>query len=860
MSIEGFLSADNHIEAITPRDPEQLVAQLQSSFGMKKVHKTARQFIESTAGVSLIKGPFRVRGMGSIDVGEIGDLSLPALPVGGTEGCDFWLMLDSGRVSTQRPADGGDPTGELDVTQLVALQTALFEAFGEEDPPRGPKFIRVVARCLGGLPKLAKLHARLRERIEGGQPAPLPFVADIDAKLLADMVAADRRWASTLRKDPAEVRVIDFSHAHLTELPPLEAFDAVEVIDLRHNPELDPQSVFEALAPLERLIRVDVSLSHWQQEHVEALRELLPACRVVDETPRGAPTIVAALRTGKVLTELDLSGLDLRRLPRQMRELSELEVLDLSGNHRLEFEMVFAQLASLKKLRCLDLRACGLRKLSPVITKLEALEELDLTSGTWGNHNRLEVSEVLPVVAELPNLRRLTLDGARLLPGQWRATMRLLGDKLSGLTHLGMAGWSTLENSGRMFGAEIQQTIAKMGNLESVKLGALQLTAMEPALEELPLRRLDISQNDVSTIAPAQLESLEELVARGTSLSSLEGLERCRKLRLVDVAGPRGAQRTFAFPDWLDWLGELRTLRVENLAFERVPPSIGALQHLEELVLSSKTLATLPDEVGELSALRSLVLHDLVGGCERLEALPDTLGNLQQLTRLRVSHGGLRRLPEAISDCKALRDMELDGLSPADPMDTMTQLAQLPLERLSVSFSGLTRLPEALADCETLRNVRILGGFQSYAQAARVICSLPNLERVDLSRFALAGLPAAFSECKSLRALHYETPRTHTVLSPEVLFSALARLPHFQELSIDDIAGHWRELPSSIGELARLEKLTLTAVSFGKLPKEIGRLHNLRLLHFDRCPAIRAGELKRLRRALPDCEIRVTDW
>lgn len=880
MSIQGLLRADNHIEAITPRDPSELVAEVQASFGLKSVHKTARNFIESTAAVSLIKGPFRLRGMGSIDLGSIdlrsiepsgvepsgveaagGDASAsdagsaevgipagepsgakaPAIPMG-----DFWLLLDSGRVATSPEGEG-----ELDVAQLVAIQTALFAHFGEGDPPRGPHFLRVVAECLGGLQRLARIQAA----------TPIALLGDIDDALLSDMVAADRRFSRVLKQDPLEVRLIDFSHAHLVEVPALDAFENLAAIDLRNNPELDPQHVLEALAPLERLERVDVSLSGWQREQVEALRELLPGARVVDEIPRGAATVAVALKSGKPLRALDLSDLDLRRLPKGVRQLEHLESLDLSGNPKLDFEEVFAHLAALKTLKRIDLRACALRRLPEQIASIESLEEINLACGTWGDHNRLDVSQALPILAELPNLKRLVLDRAVLLPGQWRKTMRVLSEQFTALEQLGMAGWSTLENSGRMFSAEIQQMLVKMGNVRDVSLGSLQLDSMEPTLEELPLTRLDISRNDISTIAPAQLESLTELVARGTSLTSFEGLERCRKLRVIDLRGPRGAQRTFTFPDWLEWLTELRTLRVQNLAFDEVPATIGKLPRLVELALSSKTLTALPDEIGDLSELRRLVLNDLVSGCEQLAELPSSLGRLAKLELLHVSRGGLKRLPESISDCKALRDVELDDLDLADPMETMIQLAQLPaLSRLSVTNSGLTRLPESLAEHTGLTDVRLVGKFASYAQAARVICSLPSLERLDLSRFALAGLPKCFSECTSLRALHYETPRTHTVLSPEVLFSALARLPRFEELSIEDIAGHWRELPSSIGDLTRLERLTLTAVGFSTLPKRMARLHNLRLLHLDRCHAIKASEIKRVRRALPECEIRITDW
>lgn len=845
MSIAELLRAENHIEAITPRDPEQLVHELKVTLGVKKVHQLARHFIESTAGVSLIKGPFRVKGMGSIQI----ERDLPGVAVGSANGCDFWLMPESGKVNVQ--TSDVLIEGALDVEQLVELQTALFEAFGDEDPPRGPHYLRVVARCFGGLSQLAKMHHML----------PPELLGTIDSRMLDEMVAADKRWAKVQKQDPTTVRVVDWTHARLHELPSLEAFSGLEMLILVGNPELDPQLVFEAVAPLEHLHRIDVSLCGWDEVHLEALRELLPECRVVAEVARGKAEIQAALRAGTPLTHLDLSELDLERLPSGVDKLVTLEAIDLSHNPRLDFAHALGRLAALPKLRRLSLVGCELRKVPEALSRLEALEELDLTGGTWGDNNRLDVDEALTVLAKLPRLTRLVLDGNRLPAGKWRATIKTLGKHFGELEHLGAADWATSKNNGVAFTGLLQQTIASLPKLESLNLRGLQIGTLEEALTSRPLTRLDISRNGIETLAPAQLESLEELIARGTPLSSLAGLERCRKLRVLEVEGPPGPEKAFTVPAWLDWLDSLERLRLSHLAFESVPPSIGRLGALRELVLSSKSLAALPDEIGELKNLKRLALHEPVSGCFSLESLPESLGRCAALERLHVSHGGLRALPESLAACEKLWDVELDGLKLGDPAGTVTRLTKLVgLSRLSLAYSGLTRVPEQLAECHTLTDVRVLDQFASHAQAASVLCSLPNLERLDLSRFALASLPAAFSNLEKLTALRYETPRTTTVLSPEVLFAALARLPRFQELVIDDIAGHWRELPSSIGELSRLESLTLTSVGFAKLPAEIGRLHNLRVLHFDRCAAIRAGEVKRLQRLLPACEIRVTDW
>jgi Leucine-rich repeat (LRR) protein len=872
MTIAERLDPKHTIAAIHAADAQTVFDRLRSEWGTTRLHPSVREYLEATAAISLVKGPLRIRGFGSIELtpvdcgelfGVLAGTVFPAVRVGQAERTDFWLMLESGKVvSLDHPASLRAEAAEcksdslaafvkdlvargsvLDIAGLLELQTALHDAFGDEEPARGTRWVRILAELFGGPAKLRRL---------AGSPA-LEFLAPVDTAVLDDIAAAERRWAK-LAKQPDKVTELDLGAAHLLAVPPLDAFPKLVKLSLAANPELGLDGIRSAAASVPALSRLDVSDCGLSAEDLDALRSALPRCRVVCGDASGLDAIAAALRHPATATRLDLSDLDLEALPPAVVDLERLAHLDLSGNPRLDLAGAFALLAELPSLRSLVLQRCRLQHLPEEITRLHALEELDLAGGTWGDNNAVAVDEALALAARLPKLTRLVLDTNRVMQPRWPAILAALG-KLPPLRHLGMGNWITKENAGARFAADLLRAVGAMTSLESANLAGLAIERIEPAL---PLRRVDLSRNPIKSLAPAALPAIEELVASSSELGSLEGLEEARALRVLDLAGARSA--AFALPEWLGELTALERLRLVELAFETVPESIGDLAQLGWLELASPLLAALPAELGRLAALDTLIVGSALAGCPKLAALPETIEGCARLRTLVLRQTGVARLPAALVGCRELSRVEVGDVAPGAVEPTLALLAQLPrLERLTLH--GLDRVPPSLAACQALREVSLRGALASYAEAADAIGSLPELRRVDLAFYELTRLPASIVEKESLEALCYEAPKAPSqCLDLRLLASQLAALPNLRELDLTDVASRYEELPVEIGELARLESLTLRLVSFAKLPTSLGKLHNLRTLHLDRCSGIKAGEKKRIQKLLPDCRIEMTDW
>ncbi|XP_056464268.1 leucine-rich repeat-containing protein 28 [Gadus chalcogrammus] len=152
-----------------------------------------------------------------------------------------------------------------------------------------------------------------------------------------------------------------------------------------------------------------------------------------------------------------------------------------------------------------------------------------------------------------------------------------------------------------------------------------------------------------------------------------------------------------------------------------VPEDIGELSRLRSLDLSDNALLFLCPEIGRLRSLRHLRLAN-----NQLEALPSEVGELQELESLDVSRNRLTCLPARLHRCRSLQYLTADR----------NQLRHLPrhlclltsLNELSLSANRLTSLPPDLGRSRELRFVFVdynveLKGLPSYLYNKVIGCN-----------------------------------------------------------------------------------------------------------------------------------------
>ncbi len=95
--------------------------------------------------------------------------------------------------------------------------------------------------------------------------------------------------------------------------------------------------------------------------------------------------------------------------------------------------------------------------------------------------------------------------------------------------------------------------------------------------------------------------------------------------------------------------GRVKELYLENCGITQLTPNIGKLR-LHVLSISGNNLESLPDEIGEMYALKKLYCAN-----NALAALPGTIGNLSHLYVINLNRNELQTLPVSITNLTCIR-------------------------------------------------------------------------------------------------------------------------------------------------------------------------------------------------------------
>src|SRR5215207_4077213 len=162
--------------------------------------------------------------------------------------------------------------------------------------------------------------------------------------------------------------------------------------------------------------------------------------------------------------------------------------------------------------------------------------------------------------------------------------------------------------------------------------------------------------------------------------------------------------------------GKVRRLAIQGGAdpeIKHLPPGLGRLVNLEALEIAClEKLEDLPEEIGQLQKLEELVI-DNGNGCSMNVALPRSVGRLANLRVLRL-YGALdgrdlddkrpvksKVLPDELAELQRLEELDLgrNGLGSLPP-----QVASLRgLKKLSLDYNDMRELPSFVGDLPNLR-------------------------------------------------------------------------------------------------------------------------------------------------------------
>jgi predicted protein tyrosine phosphatase len=222
---------------------------------------------------------------------------------------------------------------------------------------------------------------------------------------------------------------------------------------------------------------------------------------------------------------------------------------------------------------------------------------------------------------------------------------------------------------------------------------------------------LDLHGLEIEAIPAAvyRLTELNSLLARHNSLkcspenltiSFSPELSQLKALTVIDL----GWNSLKVVPPPIFELPLLESLILNNNAIEVLDPKIGNLgKTLKTLHLGANMLARLPDEIGQLTALNSLIAPN-----NEIASLPDSMVGMVSLDDIYLRHNHLTSIPSVLSKLSRLsiisiEDNRIISLPPLSDFPKVQILHSIPQEVLPNIFIG---------SASTSKNRRSLALFQ----------------------------------------------------------------------------------------------------------------------------------------------------
>jgi internalin A len=143
-------------------------------------------------------------------------------------------------------------------------------------------------------------------------------------------------------------------------------------------------------------------------------------------------------------------------------------------------------------------------------------------------------------------------------------------------------------------------------------------------------------------------------------------------------------------------------LDLSGLDLIELPESLGQLTQLTRLSLHNNQLASLPEFLKKLTQLTRLSLHN-----NQLVSLPESLGQLTQLTRLSLHNNKLVSLPESLGQLTQLKILSLHNNQLISLQESLGQL--ILLTELYLENNQLASLPNSLQNLKSLRYLQLKG-------------------------------------------------------------------------------------------------------------------------------------------------------
>jgi hypothetical protein len=237
-------------------------------------------------------------------------------------------------------------------------------------------------------------------------------------------------------------------------------------------------------------------------------------------------------------------------------------------------------------------------------------------------------------------------------------------------------------------------------------------------------------------------------------------------------------------------------LNASDKGLQTLPESIGNLVNLTWLHLDYNQLQTLPESIENLVNLKRLDL-----GSNRLQALPESIGNLVNLTSLGLNYNQLQSIPESIGSLANLTSLGLNNNRLQTLPESIGNLAKLTY--LGLINNRFQTLPESIGSLVNLKALKLQNN--QFTSIPECLFRLSTNCRIDLG-----GNPLNEEEIARLR----QRVNQPGYQGPQFIFSVHESRPQqMPTRSFESTLPNWCDETCQNQLLAKLPELVKTDLS-----------------------------------------------
>lgn len=447
----------------------------------------------------------------------------------------------------------------------------------------------------------------------------------------------------------------------------------------------------------------------------------------------------------KVLEKLDISHNELTQLPEEVSDLERLSTLLMQHNALVSLPRSFGRLANLTNL---DVSNNQLEMIPDDWSQINSLQKLNLSSNQLLN---------LPAsICRNHLLGYLDLSSNKLscLPDDWTNLSSL---KELYLRNNRLDALPNLQHCGKLKELYCARNSFVMMNLSVLPDSLMIVEFRDNKIKEVDenivrlqnLQRLDVSNNDISTLPPA-IGAMDCIKALNVDGNPMRGIRRdiinkgttaiMKYLRTRIVIPKNGYNHQHgdsslpvsagvAQHTKLHSLNMSKSLDLSNKPFSRNSLLDCSTVPLETINLSRTGLSELPDDLSQFhGTLKNLTcslnkishlgcfigtfasLTHLNLASNLLESLPAEISNLQVLIELNIMQNRFKHIPDCVFNLCSLENL-LAGGNQIEKIDANGLKRLGKLSTLSLQNNSISQVPPELGLISSLRSLQLEGNI-----------------------------------------------------------------------------------------------------------------------------------------------------